>query len=205
MHSNKNVKPAEAHVLCFNVNVCFFYFFSEKKLRMKNDSLSCALPCKDLLCKSYECWWNSANNMQIQIQTIISRQWPGLIFYLLRINMLALSLMWSDGCNPDVARNDEQMTSQDRKKRESDSVNLLIIRPHWIILSLCVSGCLASVQMIRRTSETDDTNKHERISHLKRPLFSFRNTFMHHLFNLSSSSISLSASDQRRLLMKEQC
>lgn len=36
MHSNKNVKPAEAHLLCFN-NICFFFFFSENELRMKND------------------------------------------------------------------------------------------------------------------------------------------------------------------------
>lgn len=174
-------------------------------LEWKMTSLSCGLRCKTLLCKSYECWWNSANIMQIQIQTIILRQWPGLVLYLLGITMLAFSLTWADGCNPDVARNDEQMTSQDRKKEKVTVVNLLIIRPHWMILSLCVSGCLASVQMIRRTSETDDTNKHERISDLKRPLFSFRNTFMHHLFNLSSSSISLSASDRLRLLMKEQC
>lgn len=108
-------------------------------LEWKMTSLSCGLRCKTLLCKSHECWWNSANIMQIQIQTIILRQWPGLVLYLLGITMLAFSLTWADGCNPDVARNDEQMTSQDRKKEKVTVVNLLIIRPHWMIfISVCL-------------------------------------------------------------------
>lgn len=37
MHSNKNVKPAEAHFSVLTIYVCFFYFFSENELRMKND------------------------------------------------------------------------------------------------------------------------------------------------------------------------